>query len=112
MPNPRSVSQPGPDAGDTATIVSKRADARAKVFQRAEVERQAVVTRGHILNLSAGGALVHSPAIPVAERRIGLRFAGMERRCTVVWRIGQQAGVRFLDKLSDGELRRAVEHEG
>lgn len=91
-----------------ATIVSKRLHPRAKVFQPAEIQRQAVVARGHVINLSAGGALVHSPALLPTDRQILLRFAGLDRACVIVWRVDDRAGVRFIDRLTDEQLQRAV----
>lgn len=95
----------------SATIRINRSDRRVKVFQRARVRRSEELSRGHILNLSAAGALIHSPAVPDAAPQIDLLFAGLERPCAIIWRSGEHAGVRFASRLTAAELTLAVQHE-
>jgi hypothetical protein len=93
-----------------ATILSRRTAPRAKVFQRADLRLATSHARGHILNLSTRGALIHSAALPDAGRRIELLFAGLKRSCTIVWRSGRHAGVSFVNELTQSELTAAIDH--
>ncbi|MEB3205147.1 MAG: PilZ domain-containing protein [Candidatus Sericytochromatia bacterium] len=75
------------------------------------------VARGHTLNVSSGGMLVHSPiALPVGKDvtvNLELRDGALEERIRILRKVGHQTfAVRFLGEPSSGpgRMRRIMNH--
>jgi hypothetical protein len=86
-----------------------RAQPRLKLFEPTEMENGPASTRAHLLNLSTGGALVHSVAPPARGQDIRLALGGAPRQARVMWVEERRFGVSFRVPLSPGQLNDIVD---
>jgi hypothetical protein len=77
-----------------------RSAARFKVFQPATIGADGVRRRGHILNVSTTGAMVHAAVEVVVGSLIRICVVGLERTGTVTWKSTTKLGVRFTRPIS------------
>jgi hypothetical protein len=86
------------DAGD------RRAAARLKIFQPAEMERNATRDRVHLLNLSTTGALIYGEEAPAVGTKVKL-FCGFPLgEARVAWAGGRCFGVAFAKPLPKAHI--------
>lgn len=85
-----------------------RALPRYKLFQPTEIDHEGATARVHLLNLSAGGALVYAAAPPRAGSVIGLVVGGRRRSAQVAWATDKRFGVRFAQPLTHDQLARII----
>jgi hypothetical protein len=64
--------------------------------------------RVHLLDISAGGALVHVASPPETGSRVALDCAGIARQATVRWVGGSRFGVAFDRPLSEAEVEAVI----
>jgi hypothetical protein len=85
-----------------------RASTRRKLFQPVEVHTTAGRLRGHLLDLSERGAMLHVPGLPPAARTVTVHSGAVQRVARVAWLDGQRCGVAFARPLSAAELEALV----
>jgi hypothetical protein len=85
-----------------------RATPRLKVFEPAEMRVGLTTERVHLLDLSFGGALVHSVAPPAVGATVRIACAGTTRLARVVRRDGDRFGVQFMLPLTKDQLAAAM----
>lgn len=78
-----------------------RAAPRYKLFQPTELVLEGGVARAHILNISAGGALIFASNPPAPGAVLGLQCDGQTLRARVAWNKNGRFGVAFLNPLTD-----------
>ena len=72
-----------------------RAHPRQKIFQPAELRTADASTRVHMLDVSAGGARLHS-ALPLnVGADVVLLWCDQQRKAQVAWSRDQRCGIRF-----------------
>jgi hypothetical protein len=81
-----------------------RRDARVKLFHPAELIVGDTTTRAHLLDVSQGGALVHTIAPPEVGAAVKLHFADLHRRSRVIWVDGLRFGVTFDRQITAEQL--------
>ena len=86
---------------------SPRGQPRRKIFQPIEIHAGSRPLRAHLLDLSAGGARVHSVTAPAPGTALRLTIGGSVRAARVVWREGVRFGIAFARPLCDAEIGRA-----
>jgi hypothetical protein len=82
-----------------------RASPRYKLFQPTEMTTAAGVTRVHLLNVSAGGALVHAPEPPSPGALLRLQCGDEQRVARVAWSKGPRFGAAFSLPLTDEQVQ-------
>lgn len=86
-----------------------RAKPRFKLFQPTEMTASgATTTRVHILNLSAGGALVYAAAPPRPGTALRLRCGDESRPARVAWTEERRFGIAFTVPLADTQVTRVI----
>ena len=93
MTSPRPLL--APDAETHTGYAHQRADVRSNMFVMATFycERGSFPVR--VRNMSRGGALIESAAIPLEESRVRLSRGSLSIRGQIIWRDDKRAGVRF-----------------
>ncbi|MDH7974366.1 PilZ domain-containing protein [Sphingomonas sp. AR_OL41] len=81
---------------------------RWKTFLPVALDSSQGGARGHILNLSAGGALVHSATTHHVGTIVRLSLGDFQLSGRVAWRAGERFGVAFLTALPDLTVERAI----
>ncbi len=84
---------------------------RFKLFQPATMVIDGRLTRVHLLDLSASGALIHHAAPPPAGIVVKLECAGRMRMARIVWSQGTRFGISFALPLSDHQVTDALAHQ-
>lgn len=85
-----------------------RAKPRFKMFQPTEMKASDAIRRVHLLNLSAGGALVYAAEPPAPGSALNLQLDDQHRPARVVWADGRRFGVAFVQPLADAQVERAI----
>ena len=85
-----------------------RARPRVKVFQPVELRIEGTARRGHLLDVSASGALVHAPVPPLAGASVVLVLGTVPHAARVMWLEGTRFGLAFTFRLSEIELERIL----
>jgi hypothetical protein len=84
---------------------AQRAAPRIKIFQPAEMAcASGAPLRVHLLNISAGGALVYAPKVPAVGEHVQLHCGVALGSARVQWAGGNRFGVKFADPIGPGEL--------
>ena len=96
---------------DQADVRLLRARPRLKVFHPVEIRHADTAMRGHLLDLSGGGALAYSDDPPAADAKIVLMLGDRSHSGTVVWRDGRRFGIAFTFRMTDGEIDRVIAAE-
>jgi hypothetical protein len=93
MNSPRPLL--APDAETHPGYAHQRAEERSNMFVMATFycERGSFPVR--VRNMSRGGALIESAAIPLEESRVRLSRGSFSVRGQIIWRDDKRAGVRF-----------------
>lgn len=78
-----------------------RATPRYKLFQPTEIVVGAHVARAHLLNLSAGGALIFFRNPPALGTMLGVQCGERTLRARVAWAKTDRFGAAFLSPLTD-----------
>ena len=81
---------------------NQRIEPRVKLFQPATMEGGAGAARVHLLNLSRGGALLHSEAAPQVGELVEL--SGGLGTARVAWRGERRFGVAFVRALAGAKV--------
>lgn len=81
-----------------------RATPRYKLFQPAEMCTGSVATRVHILNLSAGGALMYASNPPAKGTILRLRCGDRTLPACVAWTDERRFGVAFVAPLASTDV--------
>lgn len=90
---------------DLSDDAHRRAMPRFKLFEPTEMIIAGQTSRVHILNISIGGALVHS-AHPISrEALVQLQCGAQIRSARVAWASGQRVGVAFNTPLQETDLK-------
>ncbi|MES1154890.1 MAG: PilZ domain-containing protein [Pseudorhodoplanes sp.] len=79
--------------------VERRERSRNVSFRRTYIEAGCLVLECNILDLSRAGVRLRTDASGIIPEEFDLRISGSEnplRACKVVWRQGDEIGVRFL----------------
>ena len=84
-----------PDADGPTGHAHQRAEMRSNMFVMATFycERGSFPVR--VRNMSRGGALIESAAIPLEESRVRLSRGSLSVRGQIIWRDEKRAGIRF-----------------
>ena len=82
----------------------ERSAARFKIFQPAKISADGVQHRGHVLNVSATGAMVHAVLDVVVGSLIRICVTGLDRRAIVTWKNASIIGVRFTRSISSTQI--------
>lgn len=85
-----------------------RATPRFKLFQPTEMIASGAIRRVHILDLSAGGALVHAPDPPAPKTPLQLRCGNETRSARVAWVDQHRFGITFTIPLSDERVEELI----
>lgn len=85
-----------------------RATPRYKLFHPTEMNTGSAARRVHILNLSAGGALVYANNPPNPGTTLRLRCGGRSLPARVAWRDERRFGVTFLSPLADADIKEVI----
>ncbi|WNO52975.1 PilZ domain-containing protein [Stakelama saccharophila] len=94
---------------EQSTVRSLRSGPRHKVFLPAEAEFGQARHRVHLLDLSRGGALLHSETPPHYNDHILLLAGPITRRARVTRVLDRKIGIAFVAPLSEEELRDILE---
>ena len=89
--------------GKPATL-TPRCERRLKVFRVVELDHRGDRSRGHIINISSAGALVHTAEPFALGALVDLQITDCSRRTRVVWRSDRYVGIKFLDAIDDQVL--------
>ncbi|MEG3147560.1 PilZ domain-containing protein [Sphingomonas sp. RT2P30] len=81
---------------------------RWKTFLPIALDSSQGSARGHVLNLSAGGALVHSATAHRVGTIVRLTLGDFQLSGRVAWRDGERFGVAFMTALPDFTVERAI----
>lgn len=82
-------------ADASRTRKERRCSERVKVFKPADLLMNGVKCRSHILNVSATGAMIHTPTSVLVGGMIRICAAGLDRHGVIVWKNGPKFGLRF-----------------
>jgi hypothetical protein len=85
-----------------------RATPRYKIFKPTEIMLRGVAARAHILNLSAGGALVFASDPPSPGEILSLRCGNHALSAQVAWKNENRVGVVFLSPLTETHVREFI----
>ena len=85
-----------------------RATARYKLFQPTEVVLAGRAVRAHLLNLSAGGALVSATSSPSPGVELVVRCGNRALGARVAWRKEHLFGVAFVSPPTDAYVREFI----
>jgi hypothetical protein len=85
-----------------------RAKPRFKLFQPVQMIASGGARRVHLLNLSAGGALVHAADPPAPGTAIQLCPGASFRSARVAWTNGRRFGVTFTTPLPDAHVAQVI----
>lgn len=85
-----------------------RATPRYKLFQPTEIRTGSSTRRAHLLNLSAGGALIYASDPPTPGTPLRVRCGARSLPAHVAWNDGRRFGVAFLTPLSNAEVSEAI----
>lgn len=85
-----------------------RATPRFKLFQLAGMTVSGERKRVHVLNLSAGGALLYSPEPPVPGTPMRLECGDAARFARVAWARGRRFGVTFALPLANAQVDQVI----
>ena len=77
-----------------------RAETRTHLFMVAILGVGAAAVPVRIRNLSASGALIEGPNLPVADTAVTIRRGGLSVEGVIAWRSGNQAGMGFASPIS------------
>jgi len=91
-----------------AGVQEMRATQRYKLFQPTEMTVNGRTRRVHLLNLSAGGALIFAPDPPLPGAIVQLKCGVHSLRARVAWRADRRFGVAFLAPLAEADVRKIV----
>jgi hypothetical protein len=78
-----------------------RSTPRYKLFQPSEMSTEGATRRVHLLNLSAGGALIYASEPPPPGTTLRLYCAARFVAARVAWRDERRFGVAFITPLAD-----------
>ncbi len=92
--------------------LTPRCERRLKVFRVVELAHRGDRSRGHIINISSVGALVHTAEPFALGALVDLRITDCSRRTRVVWRTDRYVGIKFLDAIDDQVLMNFVATKG
>lgn len=81
-----------------------RAVARRKTFEPIVLDLAGTKVRAHMLNLSTGGACLHSRCTLRAWQTVSIEVRGRVVRGRVSWIAGERCGVRFVQPLTASEV--------
>lgn len=85
-----------------------RATPRYKLFQPGEISVGGATKRVHVLNLSAGGALIYAPEPPARGTPLRVRCGDQSLSARVAWRDDQRFGVAFVVPLTDARVAEII----
>ena len=85
-----------------------RAAPRFKLFQPAEITTSGRTSRVHLLNLSAGGALIHAAVPPSRGTPVHVRCGGHSRAARVAWVHERRFGVAFANPLATDQVAQVI----
>lgn len=86
----------------------RRGKPRIKIFQPAEMKTASEVTRVHLLNLSATGALVHLRPPPPVGAFVQIDCGTDPRPARVAWCKDSHFGVVFVTPLADEQVSEII----
>ena len=90
-------------------VQNLRVASRLKVFQPVELHTDKGCVRAHLLNVSATGALVHTPSPPDPGSVVKLTINGGLRAARVVWTDGARLGISFARALLETQVQQLIE---
>jgi hypothetical protein len=85
-----------------------RATPRHKLFQPTEMTTDGMTRRVHLLNLSAGGALIFAANPPMPGAILQLACGGHSLPARVAWRAERRFGVAFITPLAEAEVSEVI----
>lgn len=85
-----------------------RAAPRYKLFQPTEISVAGETRRAHVLNLSAGGALLYAMDPPASGTKVLVLCGGRLLSARVAWREDRRFGLVFLTPLANAEISKVV----
>jgi hypothetical protein len=85
-----------------------RATPRYKLFQPTEICTEGSTRRAHLLNLSAGGALIYASDPPTLGTSLRVRCGARSLPAQVRWNDGRRFGVAFSTPLSTADVSDAI----
>lgn len=79
---------------------------RYKIFQPAEMSVGAAPpARVHLLNVSAGGALVYGDSVPPLGTQLTLACGGLHSSARVAWSDGRRFGIQFARPIAEAQVQ-------
>lgn len=81
-----------------------RATPRYKLFQPSEITVGVLSSRVHVLNLSAGGALLYASDPPEPGTPLRLQCGAQSLPARVAWREERRFGVQFVCPLTEASV--------
>jgi hypothetical protein len=85
-----------------------RANPRFKKFQPTEMKASNAIKRVHLLNLSAGGALVYAAEPPEPGTPLKLQLDNQHRTARVVWADDRRFGIAFVQPLAAAQVEQVI----
>lgn len=85
-----------------------RATPRYKLFQPGAMGTAGGAVRAHLLNVSAGGAMLHAPDAPVKGALLNICCGGVMHAARVAWVRAPKFGVSFVCPLATAEIDRLL----
>ena len=89
-------------------VPSLRVKPRLKVFQPIELITNKGCVRGHLLDVSVGGALVHTQSAPAQGSFVKLTIIGEVQLARVVWTNGPRFGAAFVFALLETQVQQLI----
>ena len=96
---------------EQADVRLLRARPRLKVFHTVEIRHAGGTVRGHLLDLSGGGALAYCAQPPTVGADILVMLGDRLHSGTVVWRDGRRFGIAFAFRMTDAEIDHVIAQE-
>ena len=90
--------------GLTIAAPAPRALPRRKVFEPIVLTVRGEAHRAHMLNLSAGGACLHTRCTLKVLDAVAIEFGGRLLDARVSWTAGDRCGVRFTKPLTPAQV--------
>lgn len=85
-----------------------RATPRYKLFQPTEMVSDGQTRRVHLLNVSAGGALIFAAEPPMPGAMLRLECGSHSLEARVAWRTERRFGVAFITPLDEGQVSELI----
>lgn len=105
---PRSYFEDGSDMKYVSLLTPRRCEKRSSVYLDSSLALDGVEQIAVTRNISTMGAMVECENPPAAGSTVILKCAALELEGTVVWALEQRLGLRFVQSLEEGVLKRAT----